>query len=110
LVVLLKVEEKTAGGIIIPQATQDKEQVAQQIGYIVDAGEEAWTAKEMRGVKPGDAVLFPRYSGSHFPINGDNYWIMQAKSVLGKATKLPDFVLRGADSTAEVFGVNDVTT
>jgi len=107
LVKPFKVQDKTAGGIIIPQASKDKEDMAQQMGYLVDIADGARDAEELRGIKLGDMVLFPRYQGAEFPVDGVRYWILRASSILGKATKIPDYVLKGAESSVTAFGVND---
>ena len=104
LVRLHKVEEVSKGGIVLVQTTVDRNQLAAQIGLLVDAGDEAMKSKELRGIKIGDAVFFPRYAGSHFPIGGVDYWVMTNRHICGKASKLPDFMVWGADSSAEVFG------
>jgi chaperonin GroES len=106
LICPMKVEEKTAGGIVLPAASQDKEQLAQQMGTVVAMGLLAAQAPEMDGISLGDTVLFPRYRGQDFPVDGVRYWVMRAQDVLGKATKLPDYVLKGAESSADVFGIN----
>lgn len=106
LVRLHKVEEKTAGGILLPQAAQDKEQLAQQIGTLVGWGKQAKNAPELDGIELGDTVFFHRYTGAHFPVDGVDFWVMKATQILGKTTRLPDFMLKGAESTASVFGVN----
>lgn len=103
----VKVEEKTAGGIVIPQISQDKEQMAQQLGTLVDWGSDAIHAPELEGIEIGDVVFFPRYRGADFPVNGERYWVLRAEDILGKATKLPDYVLNAARSSLEVFGAND---
>ncbi len=106
LVSPMKVEEKTSGGIVLPSASQEKEQLAQQLGVVIAMGSLAQAAPEMEGIELGDTVLFPRYRGQDFPVNGTRYWVMRAQDVLGKVTKLPDYVLLGAESTATVFGIN----
>ena len=106
LVKPFKVEEKTAGGIVLPQVSQDKEQMAQQMGTLVEIAAGAKNAPELQGINVGDVVVFPRYQGAEFPIDGVRYWIMRASSILGKATRLPDYVLKGAESSMAVFGAN----
>ena len=108
LVKPFKVEEKTAAGIVLPQMSQDKEQMAQQMGTLVAWGSLAQKAPELEGIQLGDAVLFPKYQGAEFPVDGVRYWVLRSSSILGKATRLPDYVLRGADSSLQVFGVNEV--
>jgi chaperonin GroES len=104
-----KIEEKTVGGIILPQKSQEKEQMAQQMGTLVEIGEYAKSAPELHGIKVGDTVLFPRYQGQEFPIDGVRYWILRVDSILGKVTKLPDYVLRGAESSTDVFDGSDIS-
>jgi chaperonin GroES len=104
---LRKVEEKTSGGIVLPGSVTDKHQLAETTGQIVAMGQTASAHPRMFGIDVGDNVLFPRYSGHHFPMDGVDYWIMEAKSILGRADKLPDYLLKGADSTKEVFGANE---
>ncbi len=100
----VKVEEKTSGGIVLPSMSQDKEQMAQQMGYLVGIGAAAVGRSELDGIALGDLVLFPRYPGQEFPVAGERYWIMRVDAILGKATRLPDYVIRGAESSLSVFG------
>ena len=59
------VEEKTAGGIILPKTTQDKEQQAATVGKVVAIGPSAW--KDLDDGLPwcqvGDKVSYARYAG-----------------------------------------------
>jgi chaperonin GroES len=100
----MKVEEKTSGGIVLPKAAQDKEQMAMQMGTLVDWGSSAIGSPELDGIKLGDLVIFPRYQGQDFPVDGERYWVLRASSILGKATKMPDWALNAAQSSVEVFG------
>ena len=106
LVKLRKVEEKV-GSIIVAASTVDKEQVAQQIGVLVDWGHKAIEADELEDIKLGDTILFHRYSGMRFPIAGEEYWLMKASQCCGKCEKLPDFVLGATSTTLEEFGANE---
>lgn len=65
LVKLKKVEEKTAGGIYIPEAARDVHQKASTMGTLVAAGPQAWLAfgDGNPWAEVGDVVVFPRYSG-----------------------------------------------
>ena len=101
LVLVRQVEEKTAGGIVLPKIAQEKEQVAETIGTLLAV------APELEGVHLGDDVLFARYSGVDFPVEGKKYRIMRVQDVVGKVTKLPDFVMKGAKSSVESFGFNE---
>jgi chaperonin GroES len=106
LIKLMEVKATTAGGIIIPEASQEKEQLAQQLGTVLAMGSTAKDYPEMEGIEIGDIVFFPRYRGADFPVEGVRYWVMKAEDILGKAAKIPDFVLRSAESSVSVFGAN----
>ena len=103
-----KVEEKSSGGILIASVTKDREEMAQIRGTIIDMGQTAHLCPEMKGIEIGDSVLHARYAGAEFPVNGIRYRILRAVDVLGRADRAPDSVLRGAQSSAEIFGVNQV--
>lgn len=70
--VLLKpktVDEKTAGGIILPDEHKDREQFAQMEGEIVAVSPlafsyDGWSGHEHAKPKPGDRVLFAKFSGA----------------------------------------------
>ncbi len=82
LVKRLKEEEKTAGGIIIPDSAKEKpaegEVIAVGPGKANDDG-----ARVALQVKSGDRVLFSKYSGSDVKIDGEDYLIMREDDVLG---------------------------
>jgi len=102
-----QVKKTSAGGIILADQSVDKEMLAQQIGTVLAMGNTCHLCPELAGINVGDLVLFQRYSGCKFPVDGKDYWIMKARDVIGKATRMPDSIIRGAQSSAEVFGVND---
>jgi len=66
-------EEKTAGGIYIPDSAKEKPQG----GIIVAAGPKCQTVKE------GDVVLFAKYAGSEFSMDGEDLIIMREDDILG---------------------------
>lgn len=98
------VEEKTAGGIVIPDITKAKEGKAARIGTVISIGREAYQHPRMRGINVGDKILFARYSGDFLPIEGIEYIIMRAEQVLGPTTKVPDYAIAAAKSSMEAFG------
>ncbi len=73
-------EEKTAGGIILPDTAKEKPQqgkiVAVGPGKTSDAG-----AKIDLQVKVGDAVLYGKYSGTEITIDGETYLIMRESDI-----------------------------
>ena len=82
LVQRLEGEEKTAGGIIIPDAAKEKPQegkvVAVGNGKLLDNG----TIYKL-DVKAGDRILFSKYAGSEVKIAGEEYIIMREDDILG---------------------------
>ena len=77
-----KQEERTKGGIIIPDTVKEKP----LIGKVIAAGEgrrlENGTLMPL-SVKAGDRVLFGRYAGTEVELDGDKYLIMREEDVLG---------------------------
>jgi len=75
-------EEKTKGGIIIPDTAKEKpsegEVVAVGSGKLTDKGE--IRALE---VKKGDRILFGKYSGNEIKVDGDELIILREDEVLG---------------------------
>jgi len=75
-------EEKTKGGIIIPDSAKEKPQegkiVAVGPGKVADNGE-----KIPMEVKEGDRVLFSKYAGTEIKIDGEEHMIMREDDVLG---------------------------
>lgn len=75
-------EEKTAGGLYIPDTAKEKPQK----GEIVAAGKGRLTedGKVMPlEVKIGDQVLFGKYSGTELKLNGNEYLMMREEDILG---------------------------
>jgi chaperonin GroES len=75
-------EEKTAGGLIIPESAKEKPAE----GEIISAGE---GARKDNGelipmaVKAGDKVLFGKWSGTEVTIDGEELLIMKESDILG---------------------------
>ena len=77
----VKAEEKTAGGIILPDAAQEKpteaEVVAVGPGKVLDNGKVVPLE-----VKPGDRVIYSRYGGTEIKVGGEEYVILRQDDVL----------------------------
>jgi chaperonin GroES len=77
----LEAEEKTSGGIVLPDTAKEKPQQGEILavgpGRVDDKGNR--TALE---VKVGDKVLFAKYSGTEVKIDGTEYLIIQEKDIL----------------------------
>ena len=82
LVLRIEEEEKTSGGIIIPDTAKEKPQE----GKIVAVGPGKVNEKGKRktlDVKAGDRVLFGKYAGNEIKIDGVEHLIMQEDDILG---------------------------
>lgn len=80
-----EVEEKTAGGIIIPDQVKDRDRQATTTGLIVAVGSEAWedVGKGRRWAKSGDRCMFPRYAGSvHKDEDGTEYRFLNDQDII----------------------------
>ena len=75
-------EQKSKGGIIIPDSAKEKPQEGKVIavgkGKILDDGKVV-----ALDVKVGDKILFSKYAGSEVKIEGDEYSIMREDDILG---------------------------
>ena len=79
-------EEKTKGGIIIPDTAKEKpmegEVIAVGSGKVLENG-----TKQSPEVKKGDRVLFGKYSGTEVKIDGVEHLIMREDDILGVIEK-----------------------
>jgi chaperonin GroES len=75
-------EEEVRGGIVIPDTAKEKPQegeiVAAGDGKVLESGQ-----KVAMSVKPGDRILFGKYSGTEVKIDDNEYLIMREDEVLG---------------------------
>jgi chaperonin GroES len=83
-VIVRRIEEgeQVRGGIIIPDSAKEKPQE----GEVVAAGEGKYKedgTRQSLDVKPGDRVLFGKYSGSEIKIDGEELLIMREDEILG---------------------------
>jgi chaperonin GroES len=81
LVKPLEAEEKTKGGIIIPDNAKEKPQKGEVVavgpGKIADNGQ-----KIAMELKKGDKVLYGKYSGTEVTVDGNEYLIIKESDVL----------------------------
>lgn len=77
----LEAEDKSAGGIIIPEAAKEKPKQGKILslgeGKVLDSGEHAKFQ-----VKVGDRVLFTSYAGSEVTVEGKDYLVMTEDDIL----------------------------
>jgi chaperonin GroES len=74
--------ERMSGGIIIPDTAKEKPQQAEVLavgnGKLMDNGERV--AVE---VKPGDRILFGKYSGAEIKVSGEEWLVLREDEILG---------------------------
>jgi chaperonin GroES len=78
----VKEDQKTPGGIIIPDTAQEKPQEGEIIavgpGALDDNGK-----RVLPEVKPGDTVLFGKWSGTEVKLDGEELLIMKESDIMG---------------------------
>ena len=67
-------EEKTAGGIFIPQTAQEKTQT----GVVAAVGDD----KDVIKVKKGDKIMYDKYAGTSVTIDGEEHLLMKMQDIL----------------------------
>ncbi|MBD8878064.1 MULTISPECIES: co-chaperone GroES [Stappiaceae] len=75
-------EEKTAGGIIIPDTAQEKPQEGEIVAVGAGARKDSGELIPL-DVKAGDRVLFGKWSGTEVKINGEDLLIMKESDIMG---------------------------
>ena len=75
-------DERTAGGIIIPDTAKEKPQEGEIIAVGAGARDEAGKIVAL-DVKAGDRVLFGKWSGTEVKINGEDLLIMKESDIMG---------------------------
>jgi len=81
LVERVEAEEKTAGGIVLPDTAKEKPKQGKVLslgdGKVLDNGK-----RQAFQVKKGDKVLFTSYAGSEVKVDGKEYLIMSEEDIL----------------------------
>ncbi|PMQ00731.1 MAG: co-chaperone GroES [Dictyoglomus sp. NZ13-RE01] len=81
VVKVLEQEEKTKGGIVLPDTAKEKPQQGKVIavgsGRILDNGQ-----KVPLEIKEGDRVIFAKYAGTEVKIEGEEYLILSERDIL----------------------------
>ena len=78
----VKEEEKTKGGIIIPETAQEKPQEGEVVAVGPGARDEDGERVEM-DVAVGDRILFGKWSGTEVKIDGEDLLIMKESDIMG---------------------------
>ena len=79
-------EEKTKGGIIIPDTAKEKPQEGEVIAVGPGARDDNGKVQPL-DVKKGDLILFGKWSGTEVKIDGDDLLIMKESDILGVVEK-----------------------
>jgi chaperonin GroES len=75
-------EEKTAGGIIIPDTAKEKPQEGEVVSVGTGARNDQGTVTPLE-VKAGDRILFGKWSGTEVKVDGEDLIIMKESDILG---------------------------
>ena len=78
----LTAEEKSKGGIIIPDTAKEKPQEGEVVAVGPGARDDSGKIVEL-DVKAGDKVLFGKWSGTEVKVNGEDLLIMKESDILG---------------------------
>ena len=85
LIVMPELEEKTDGGIFIPETSRDREQTASIVGFVLKQGPLAYGDDQKFPSGPwckiGDWVVFRAYSGTRLKIHGKEFRIINDDTV-----------------------------
>jgi chaperonin GroES len=75
-------DEKTKGGLIIPDSAKEKPQEGEVVACGEGARKDSGELIPM-SVKPGDRILFGKWSGTEVKLDGEEYLIMKESDILG---------------------------
>ena len=85
LIAIPKLEEKTQGGVIIPDKLKGLEQTASIVGLVIALGDAAYKDAEKFPdgpyCKEGDFVIFRSYSGTRFKLRGEEFRLINDDTV-----------------------------
>ena len=85
LIAIPKLEEKTQGGVIIPDKLKGLEQTASIVGLVIALGDAAYkdaeTVPDGPYCKEGDFVIFRSYSGTRFKLRGEEFRLINDDTV-----------------------------
>ncbi|CAM5401617.1 co-chaperone GroES [Sphingobium scionense] len=78
----IEAEEKTSGGIIIPDTAKEKPQEGEVVAVGPGSRDDSGQLVEL-SVKAGDRILFGKWSGTEVKIDGEDLLIMKESDILG---------------------------
>jgi chaperonin GroES len=77
-------EDKTSGGILLPDSAKEKPQQATVVAVGPGKRDEKGNLQAIDYLQAGDLVIYPKYSGTEVKINGEEFLILRASDVLAK--------------------------
>jgi co-chaperonin GroES (HSP10) len=87
LIALPEIDEKTEGGVIMPDGLRKDESTASIIGFVIKTGPDAYSDKERfpngAWCTEGDFVIFRSYSGTRFKVHGKEFRLINDDTVEG---------------------------
>lgn len=96
LVLPYKGQGKTEGGLFLPNTVVEEQQVSTQVGYVLKVGDLAYKDEKKFPTGPWcaekDWVMFARYSGSRFKIEGGEVRILNDDEILAKILEPTDIL------------------
>lgn len=83
------VEEKTTGGIILPDQVRNKDQLAEQKAVVIAVGKFAWSTEPEPRAQVGDKILFSKWAGYQATgtADGEVYRIVNDSDIFLRITK-----------------------
>lgn len=75
----VEAEEKTKGGIVLPNSAKEQPQIAEILAIGPDIAEDE---KKKEQIKVGDKVLFSKYSGTEIKVDGEELTIIKLMDIL----------------------------
>src|SRR4051812_27115810 len=97
LVKEITVERFSPGGIALPDATTDKEAMAEIHATFIEAGPVALEMHELQGVAAGDTILQAKFAGIRYKgRDGCMYRVIRAVDIFGRAEGVFDQKMRGS--------------
>jgi chaperonin GroES len=82
------IEEKTAGGIVLPSQVRERDELAEQRAVVVEIGPTSWRDEPPRA-KVGDRILFSKWAGYNAigPGDGEKYRVVNDSDIFMVITK-----------------------
>lgn len=82
-----KAEEKTKSGLFIPEVAQEKQQEGEVIAVGPGKVNENTGARNSIDLKPGDKVLYGKYAGTEFKLDGEDVMMLDEGDILAVIEK-----------------------